>query len=407
MSAGIRIRMFRTGFGDCFLMSLGPKGSMHHVLIDFGAHMHGEIGTMDEVMDEIEIATQKQLDLVVSTHFHRDHISGFGQFAQRFAQFDRIGAVWMPWTDNPNDKKTAALEKKQLMLYDKLERHLLQSKAASPQAQAALNALQNLRGNESAKSALRSGFGKVRPQYLKPPKKLLNVAGIAGLSAQILGPPSDTSFFSRMDPPSDQRFLAMPGDSSGEIHPFRYWELKETDPDFAAIGDTQPRVPPNDMSTLLASADAPADRLALALDNVRNNTSLVILFRFGGKAMLFPGDAQWGNWQSWIGTDDATQLLGDLDFLKIAHHGSHNATPRGVVGALRAHGLSAMVSTQVKPFPTIPRKPLLEAVETHCDGGVVVRSDWVTVKKAPAGPKPMPQLPASFETGKLWIDCIL
>ena len=51
----------------------------------------------------------------------------------------------------------------------------------------------------------------------------------------------------------------------------------------------------------------------------------------------------------------ARQLLGELDFFKVAHHGSENATPVDVVNALKKSGLAAMVPTQVKPFPTIPR----------------------------------------------------
>jgi len=148
----------------------------------------------------------------------------------------------------------------------------------------------------------------------------------------------------------------------------------------------------------------PAERLALALDSVRNNASLVIVFRFRGRTLLFPGDAQWGNWQSWIGTNDARQLLNTLDFFKIAHHGSENATPVDVVHALRDTGLAAMVSTQVTPFPTIPRMPLLADLEKHCVDHVVVRSDVLAVAGAPAAPGPKRPLPKGFKAGAIWID---
>lgn len=99
MASKIRVRMYRTGFGDCFLVSFGSATSGRHILIDFGAHAHGEIGTMDAVMHNLELATGKKLKVIVATHAHRDHISGFGKFAERFREF-RIGEVWMPWTDN-------------------------------------------------------------------------------------------------------------------------------------------------------------------------------------------------------------------------------------------------------------------------------------------------------------------
>src|SRR6266849_8018968 len=144
----------------------------------------------------------------------------------------------------------------------------------------------------------------------------------------------------------------------------------------------------------------PAERLALALDSVRNNASLVIVFRFQGRTLLFPGDAQWGNWQSWIGTDAAKQLLSEVDFLKVAHHGSENATPVDVVNALKRAGLAEMVPTQVNPFPTIPRMPLLTALEKRCAGHVAIRSDWIDVEDAPEGPTPKPHFRLDSHRGR-------
>ena len=159
MAANIRIRMYRTGFGDCFLLSFGAVTSARHVLIDFGAHAQGEIGTMDPIMDNLESATGRKLDLLIATHAHRDHISGFGKFADRFAQFD-IREVWLPWTDNPKDPAAAALERKHLALYDRLDKHLrAMASANDPLHAAALDALSNLKGNERATSELGRAFG--------------------------------------------------------------------------------------------------------------------------------------------------------------------------------------------------------------------------------------------------------
>jgi hypothetical protein len=399
--------MYRSGFGDCFLVSFGrAAASVHHVLIDFGAHRHGEIGTMERIMEDIESTTKKNLELVVATHAHSDHISGFGKFADRFAEF-QIEEVWMPWTDNPSDKVADAIQKKQLALYDTLDNHLRIALGATendPRYAPALNALSNLRGNQRAKSELARAFGTgAKVQYFEAGTSIAKVAKAAGLSAEILGPPKDTSFFSRMNPPADQRFLSAPGDTVGAMHPFPNLEIRSGEPDYNVIvADGQPLVMPNELTELHSLAEAPADRLALALDNARNNTSLVILFRFHGKSLLFPGDAQWGSWQSWIGTDSARQLIGEIDFFKIAHHGSENATPVDVVNALRETGLAAMVSTQVKPFPTIPRIPLITELEKHCLGNLAVRSDWIEVANAPAIPSP--NLPKGFKAGELWID---
>jgi len=408
MAAAVRVRMYRTGFGDCLLLTFGRGVAARHVLVDFGAHNRGEIGTMEPIMDSLEETTGSRLELVVASHAHRDHISGFGKFASRFAAF-RLREVWRPWTDDPDDPAAAALNRRHLALYDALDRHLRVGLGAGeddPRHAAALDALSNLRGNEAATSELARGFGVgARVRYLSAGESLADAAGISGLSVEVLAPSRDPQFLSRMDPPASQHFLTAPGDASGALRPFPRLEIHTGDTDYAAIAEEQqPVVAPGDLAALHDLAEAPADRLALALDNVRNNSSLVLLLRFRGRSLLFPGDAQWGNWQSWIGTDRARDLLREVDFLKVAHHGSENATPVDVVRGLRHSGLAAVVPTQGHPFPTIPRMPLLQEIEQRCAGHVAVRSDWIDVAGAPAGPAPRPALPAGFTAGPLWID---
>jgi beta-lactamase superfamily II metal-dependent hydrolase len=83
-----------------------------------------------------------------------------------------------------------------------------------------------------------------------------------------------------------------------------------------------------------------AGQLALNLVGDTNNTSLVLAFEWGppgkGKVLLFPGDAQVGNWLSWREqkyeaegvTMTADDLLRRTILYKVGHHGSHNATAR-------------------------------------------------------------------------------
>jgi hypothetical protein len=93
--------------------------------------------------------------------------------------------------------------------------------------------------------------------------------------------------------------------------------------------------------------------LALQLDRGVNNTSLVLAFEFveTGRVALFVGDAQAGNWLSWqdvVFEEDANPVKGpDLlrrtVYLKVGHHGSHNAT-------LKAKGLELMTSPDLSAF---------------------------------------------------------
>jgi hypothetical protein len=96
-----------------------------------------------------------------------------------------------------------------------------------------------------------------------------------------------------------------------------------------------------------------ASDLALQLDSLTNNTSLVIAIELpGGDVLLFAADAQVGNWlfwqdQSWT-VDSKTvtgpHLLKNAIFYKAGHHGSHNAT-------LKAQGLEEMLRLRVAMIP--------------------------------------------------------
>lgn len=79
-----------------------------------------------------------------------------------------------------------------------------------------------------------------------------------------------------------------------------------------------------------------ASELAPKLDAHTNNTSLVLAIELApkGKVLLFPGDAQVGNWLSWdeVKWDGQAKYMTAKDLLertvlyKVGHHGSHDAT---------------------------------------------------------------------------------
>ena len=119
----------------------------------------------------------------------------------------------------------------------------------------------------------------------------------------------------------------------------------------------------------------------------------------------FQGMPNGGVGDTRIGTNEARRLLGEVDFLKLAHHGSENATPVDVVAALRQAGFAVMVSTQITPFPTIPRKPLLNEVEKRCFGHIaVMKRLGFRRRRSSSRPKPPGRLPKGFKKGPLGID---
>jgi hypothetical protein len=113
---------------------------------------------------------------------------------------------------------------------------------------------------------------------------------------------------------------------------------------------------------------AGAANLALRAGDYTNNVSLVLAFDHpqpeSKKMLLFPGDAQVGNWLSWhkitkwrnrdsatltrppAANDDQTlmeNLLSRVAFYKVGHHGSHNAT-------IKDQGLEAMTREDLVAF---------------------------------------------------------
>jgi hypothetical protein len=98
-----------------------------------------------------------------------------------------------------------------------------------------------------------------------------------------------------------------------------------------------------------------AGSMAMKLDEDTNNTSLVLAIEFARseQVLLFPGDAQVGNWLSWdlceFSVPDAegrtrrvsaADLLGRTVLYKVGHHASHNAT-------LKEKGLERMTSKRL------------------------------------------------------------
>lgn len=131
-----------------------------------------------------------------------------------------------------------------------------------------------------------------------------------------------------------------------------------------------------------------AAQLALNLDSATNNTSLVLAIELapGGEVLLFPADAQVGNWLSWQKVqwkeDDKTltapELLQRTILYKVGHHGSHNATLRSKGLELMPLGLTALIPVDhemavKKHWNGMPLPGLIDALkERDC---IVVRMD--------------------------------
>ena len=370
---GLRVRMYRLQLGDCFLLSF-PKahGGAFHALIDCGliAGAADPSDVLTKVARDVGAAVGPGgLDLVVITHEHWDHVAGF-KYARDVFETIPFKQLWLAWTEDPKDALAKKLRK------DRDDRGVKVGKA--------VDAIKKRRGAAAdhpmvamAESLLDfSGGGKTREaldwarehaedvRYCRP-GELLPLPGVPGVRIYVLGPPHDEDMIRRSMPHSGAgretyldvaagAFLqAVDGSGAGPGGPNSPFDAEyavedpEHDPFFRdhydAEADAWRRVD-GDWAGLLGP-------LALQLDSDTNNTSLALAFELepDGRVLLFPGDAQVGNWLSWhdikvwkdagetIETEvtSVDELLARTVLYKVGHHGSHNAT-------LRAEGLEKM-----------------------------------------------------------------
>jgi beta-lactamase superfamily II metal-dependent hydrolase len=176
-----------------------------------------------------------------------------------------------------------------------------------------------------------------------------------------------------MDPPIGEAYLRMIGlTADGDVcggAPFSdLWSYDESN---LARSERWQHLRLSGNEKKRVHAVAADDRLGVtvALDKAVNGTSLVLAFEFSDAVLLFPADAQWGTWDEILSDPAHRDLVARTTFLKVGHHGSHNATPRDFVELLEqqvsgnGNGRAAMVSThKMARWPRIPKAELLDAL---------------------------------------------
>lgn len=358
------VRMYRQLLGDCFLIRIEDSVANRHILIDCGLlqGLKDAGDRMRAVAEDIAAATGGHLDLLVVTHEHWDHISGFAQardifFAKTRLRIDRL---WMAWTENPDDDDARRLrarfdDRKQALTAVAMA---MQARATALMASDASEAdtvsrllenLENFVGPVDATPGLgvvptgrftgrrileelKTAAGTV--DYLQP-GQVVTTPGDTPLRVAVLGPPRDETLLFKDLPTGGgahetylaenflaASFLGVDGSADGgatlaTASPFsaRYWSGRSRAEVAAAaagdpgadpawlhdhyIRDTDDEDRPQAWRRIDDSAGNAA-ALALKLDSDTNNTSLVLAFELPDKTfMVFAADAQVGNWLSW------------------------------------------------------------------------------------------------------------
>lgn len=406
-AAQAKVRMYRQGFGDCFLISLPVAGCGHfRVLIDCGVILGTPDATekMQDVVRDIREETGGKVDLLVVTHEHWDHVSGFHQ-AREILEGITFERLWLPWTEDPADELAKKLRGESLELRAALTSAAAHMRfAGAPDVGA--ESLLELFGARTSTADIFDSLTKLvaSPRYCRPSHAPVQFDGVDA-RFYVLGPPHDEKMIRRFSPsktnpetfgaasmllgndddrnaPFD-RILQIPMAAARQMPFFLAHYFGEA----ASASEEQPEVN-QDWRRIDAAHLEASSELALQLDSATNNTSLVLAIELAdGRVLLFAADAQVGNWLSWqdlkwfVGGRQVTgpDLLNRTVLYKVGHHGSHNAT-------LREKGLEQMTSLELAMVPVdsevarrkgwteIPLE-LLEHELEKATKGCVLRSD--------------------------------
>ncbi len=354
---GVTVRMYNTGFGDCFLLAFPAEDEgVRYVLIDCGVHHQFSGGSerIKLIAEDIAKATEKKLQIVAVTHEHTDHIIGFKYGESAFKEIE-IGELWLAWTEDPSNplaKKLRDIHGKRIKA---LQAAIAKLKATgSPLAyrlegvlgfdlEANTNAL---KGSIGIFKFLRSRSKKnpERPEdYRTPGEPPLGIQDVKGVKCYVLGPPQDirliekgddiSEIYSKTEALSEETaFIAAALAASGTS------DKADEDADDESFKELFRRSNPFDKRLMISNQDAAshkvfkkffkehygfgdgeddalrwrridedwlsaASKLALNINSMTNNASLVLAFELThttpSKVLLFAADAQVGSWTYW------------------------------------------------------------------------------------------------------------
>jgi beta-lactamase superfamily II metal-dependent hydrolase len=322
MGNKLLIRAYNVGCGDCIYVRIPDGKDGFHILIDCGKK--GGVEMLEVAIKHLEAnqlptdkATgKKRLDLLLATHRHEDHIKGFDR---EWFKNILVKNVWMSVAMDPSNKQAEKVKGLHAFATEKMRGIAASGQAMSPEVEM-LASLYSV-GNDQADKFL----FECKPKFVHSGMTGKNLGLPADTAIHVLAPEQDIDhYYLGEEIDKSLKGLNGPGGSFAK-------------PPESGEGPAPKNISATDFSILQSRMLSNALAFVAKDTSIQNNLSVVLLLEWKKRRLLFVGDAEWerefqdgkhnGSWNVMWEKHHKTHLSSPLDFLKIGHHGSTNATP--------------------------------------------------------------------------------